>query len=152
MKKLVYIVLLFLFSCNSYRVKVKYVIDADSFYLNSGKEVRLYGCDAPEATRGHIQPFGLEATRFTRNLIQGKEVTLIIKDHDKYHREVDKVILANGDDLSELLIKAGLAWTSERYSPQEYCNEGIKAKNDRVGLWIQYNPEPPYLFRRRERK
>jgi len=123
------------------------VCDGDSFYLSNGKEVRLYGIDCPENTRGHNQPFGKEATNFTRQLIQGKEVTLIVKDKDKYNRKVCKVILANGDDLSLLLIKAGLAFTYSKYSPKSYCNEEREAKFNHVGLWIQSNPISPYQYR-----
>ena len=152
MKKYLPILLIFIVSCNSYKGKIKYVEDGDSYYLNNGREVRIFGADCPEWTKGHNQPFGDIATQFTRNLIQGKTVKLIIKDNDKYNREVDKLILANGDDLSLLLIKAGLAWTSRRYSPKEYCNEEYKAKINRVGLWAQDNPENPYFFRKRENK
>jgi micrococcal nuclease len=148
MKKYCYLLLIVFISCNSREVRIKKVVDGDSFYTSENIEIRIYGADAPENTRGHNQPFGIEATNFTRRLIEGKTVKLITKDHDKYHREVAKVILANGDDLSELLIKAGLAWASKRYSPKAYYNEEIEAKNKRVGLWVQDNPINPYNFRK----
>lgn len=147
MRKLYYILLLFFISCNVKYEKVTKVIDGDSFYTSSG-EVRIWGADCPEATRGHIQPFGFAATNFTRQLIEGKTVKLIQKDRDKYNRMVCKVILANGSDLSQILIKAGLAFTYDRFSPQSYCNEERKAKFNHVGLWIQNNPESPYQFRK----
>lgn len=147
------LILFFICSCNvRYDAKCKYVCDGDSFYLSNGKEVRLYGCDAPENTRGHNQPFGKEATNFTRQLIEGKRITLIEKGFDKYNRKVCKVILSNGSDLSLLLIKAGLAFTYSKYSPQSYCNQERIAKSNRVGLWIQNKPISPYKFRKNHKK
>lgn len=152
MKHILYISILFLLSCNAHKVVVKKVIDGDSFYLADHSEVRIYGLDCPEATRGHIQPFGIEATSFTRNLIEGKTVTIVIKDHDKYHRKVCKVILSDGNDLSQLIIKAGLAWTYSRYSPILYQNEELQAKSKRIGLWASNEPEPPFLYRKQSKQ
>lgn len=154
MKTYLSILILFLIcSCNvRYDARCKYVCDGDSFYLSNGKEVRLYGIDTPENTRGHNQPFGKEATNFTRRLIQGKKVTLIVKDVDKYNRKVCKVILSNGSDLSLLLVKAGLAFTYPKYSPQSYCNQEILAKIKGIGIWGQKNPLTPYQFRKLQKK
>jgi micrococcal nuclease len=149
MKKLLFI--LIVFSSCSHKATIVHVEDGDSFYTSSGEEIRIYGADCPEWTRRHNQPFGDVATNFTRNMIEGKTVTLEVMDHDKYHRAVCKVFLANGDDLSELLIKAGLAWTYSRYDPAIYCKEEREAKFNHVGLWIQLNPVSPYKFRRNEK-
>ncbi|MEO7048964.1 MAG: thermonuclease family protein [Ferruginibacter sp.] len=152
MKNLSLILILLISSC-SYKAKVLRCVDGDSFYIEGGKEIRIWGADCPEWTRGHNQPFGNVATKFTRQLIEGKEVTLIVKAHDRYHREVDKVILADGSDLSLLLIKAGLAFTYDKYDPQSYCNEERKAKYNHVGLWAQSGYiQSPYLFRKQFKK
>ena len=68
---------LFIISCNnSYEGKISKVIDGDSYYLANGKEIRLYGCDAPENTLGHNQAYGREATIFAVNYLEGKTVKL----------------------------------------------------------------------------
>lgn len=57
---------------------VGHVIDGDTFDLTNGKRVRLIGVDAPELGRfgNEDEPFAIEATKFVKNTIEGKEVWL----------------------------------------------------------------------------
>ncbi|MBL8013589.1 MAG: thermonuclease family protein [Candidatus Omnitrophica bacterium] len=82
---------------------IERVIDGDTFLLSNGEKVRLTGIDTPESrenTKAHkdsersgkdIQELtkqGKEATRFVRELVEGKEVRLEydVQKRDKYGR------------------------------------------------------------------
>lgn len=82
---------------------VKHVIDGDTLILNNGEHVRLIGIDSPEArdddksrrdarrNRENLDSIlakGKKASRFTRELAQGKEVRLEYdaQKRDKYGR------------------------------------------------------------------
>lgn len=76
-------------------------------------EVRLAGVDAPETRSlpcaAHREP-GLAATGFVAGLGLGA-VTLAEIEQDKYGgRVVARLFLADGRDLSALLLEEGLAW------------------------------------------
>jgi micrococcal nuclease len=70
--------------------KVAPVIDGDTVQLSNGEEVRLIGVDTPETEHPHkpVQPFGKEASAFTKQLVEGKEVRLEfdVQWRDKYRR------------------------------------------------------------------
>src|SRR2546421_5832 len=54
------------------------VIDGDTILLANHARVRLLGADSPETKHPHLppQPWGAEATEFTRAFIDGKPVRL----------------------------------------------------------------------------
>src|SRR5690348_692614 len=71
------------------------VTDGDTIkVLHNGKaeKIRLYGIDCPE--KG--QPFGTRAKQFTLATVFEKEVTVQVKDTDKYGRTVADVMLPDG--------------------------------------------------------
>ena len=139
---------LFIISCNnSYEGKISKVIDGDSYYLANGKEIRLYGCDAPENTLGHNQPYGREATFFAVNYLEGKIVKLKKMDRDKYGRDVCKVFI-NDVDFTGLIVDNGLAWVYKKYSTENMYERELIAKKKRLGLWQQNSPLAPYKFRK----
>ncbi len=79
---------LFLFSLytNKYpeTVKVKRVVDGDTFITENNRVIRLLGIDAPEKGQKCFE----EARRYLQNLIEGREVKLEYDKikHDKYGR------------------------------------------------------------------
>jgi endonuclease YncB( thermonuclease family) len=86
-------------SCQSrrgdFRGRVVGITDGDIIsVMHSGKaeKIRLNGIDCPE--RG--QPFATRAKEFTSSLAFGKEVTVKVKDKDRYGRTVADVILPDG--------------------------------------------------------
>ena len=137
-------------SC-TFKTTVKTVIDGDSFYLVNGDEVRLRFADAPEATRGHIQPFGLEAAQYTRKYLQSQEVTVKTHGRDKYNRIIADVYLSDGRYFNEMLVKAGLAYVYKKYSPAYLYNEELEAKRKRIGLWSEPSIAP-FIFRQRHKR
>jgi len=115
---------------------------------------RLYGIDAPETPKKGKsgQPYGEESTKELKKLILGQDVSIEIRDRDKYGREVC-VIRKDGKDMNLEMINRGAAWAYRKYLKPPYATEYIEAENEArgkgLGLWQQSNPEPPWNFRKR---
>ena len=125
------------------------VIDGDTIELLLIKSVkfvkiRLDGIDCPE--KG--QPYYEEATTYTSDLCLHKQVRVIKHDIDKYDRLIADIILPDGRNLSEELIRAGFAWWYRLYSDDLILKQlENEARIARRGLWVQPNPIPPWEFR-----
>lgn len=89
------------------------VTDGDTFRL-SGLDVavRVWGLDAPERK----QRGGTAATNAMRDLIDGKTLTCVERDIDRYRRVVGQCFLENGQDIAAAMIAAGVAREYCRYS------------------------------------
>ncbi len=133
----------------SFSGKVVDVIDGDTLALmRDGKEVRviLDGIDCPEPG----QAYGDAATKRTRSLAEGKQVKVAVKTTDRYKRLVVEVILPDGKSLNQELVKAGMAWWSDKYAPDDkklkaFHEEAVKEKR---GLWADEKPVAPWIYRR----
>jgi micrococcal nuclease len=108
-------------------------------------KVRLHGVDAPEAK----QPFGSRAKQFTSERVFGKDVRVVVRDHDRYGRTVG-VVSAAGKSLNADLVRAGMAWAYRRYS-ERYVGLEAEARRAKRGLWADAKPVPPWEFRASER-
>lgn len=133
-------------------VRVVRVVDGDSLVIETvhGRQmVRLWGVDCPE----HDQPFGGNATRFSRGQVLGRRVTVRIKDHDRYGRWVAIVGLPGRPSLNRQLLAQGLAWWYRRYAPTWRWGhlEGL-ARKRRLGIWSQANPVAPWIHRRQRHR
>lgn len=127
------------------------VSDGDTLrVLHSGKteKIRLNGIDCPE--KG--QPFGTKAKQFTSAMVFGKEVTIQVKDTDKYERTVADVMLPDGRVLNRELVAAGLAWWYRKYSKNESLGQlEADARTARRGLWADPKPVPPWCWRKQQK-
>jgi micrococcal nuclease len=131
--------------------KVVGISDGDTIsVLNSGvgKKVRLYGIDSPEKS----QAFGNKAKRFTADLVFGQYVDVTTLGKDRNDRIIGLVYLKkNGQCLNKELVKNGLAWVFTKYCLNEVCKNWSKfeneARNNKIGLWADVNPIPPWEFR-----
>ncbi len=129
-------------SGHSYMAHVKRVIDGDTFVLDSDERVRLIGIDTPETVhpRKEIQLFGPEASEFTKNAIEGKEVKLEF-DVDLYDRYNRLLAYVYYDDvfLNEELLLNGLAVVSTYPPNVKYVDQFLSAqnqsKNSKIGIW-----------------
>ena len=74
---------------------------------NEAAAKKISELDKPPEKR---QPFGTKAKQFTSEHAFGKDVTVIVKDTDKYGRTVAEVILPDGKNLNEELVYNGFAW------------------------------------------
>lgn len=98
------------------RVKVNRVIDGDTFeIINRGQKerVRLIGMDTPESVKPgeKAEPWGVEAGRYTKNLIENRMVRLEfdVQKQDRYGRLLAYVYLEDGTLLNARLLEEGLA-------------------------------------------
>ena len=123
------------------------VADGDTIsVLRDGRSVRvrLEGIDCPE--KG--QDFSQRAKQFTSDLTFGKEVTVDVRDVDRYGRLVARVHV-DGKDVSVDLVEAGLAWHYTRYSRDPELAKAERAgRLAKRGLRSLANPLPPWEFRR----
>ncbi len=107
-------------------------------------DVRIEGIDCPESG----QPFGGVARRFTRVAIFDQTVLVKPVTHDVHGRLVARV-MHGGKDLSDELIRNGLAW---HYT--DYSHDGAlaaaeqEARREKRGLWSDPHPIPPWVWRR----
>ncbi len=134
--------------------KVVKVADGDSITVldstNTQHRIRLQGIDAPERK----QPFGNASRKNLASLVAGKEVTVKWDKRDRYRRIVG-FVLVDGQDVNLAQVKAGMAWFY-RYYQKELSRENRKlyakveyqARTDRMGLWQDKNPIPPWEHRR----
>lgn len=143
-----------LIAVNSYEknqkgYKIIGIKDGDTFVLLlDGKEqvVRLAHIDCPEKK----QPFGNKAKQFAANLCFEKVVYLIHNStYDRNKRLIAEVILPDGTNLNKELVKNGLAWHFKKYSNnKEYAQLETEARNKKIGLWVESNPTPPWIWRK----
>lgn len=133
------------------------IIDADTVVLKSDQginyKIRLLGIDAPEIN----QVYGKEATRYLSNKVLGKNLKVLGKNKDRYHRLLGKLIL-NGNDINLDLVKNGMAWHYKFYKKSQekkdqllYSNAEIYAKVNNLGLWAKKMPMPPWQWRKKNK-
>lgn len=122
--------------------------DGDTFVvLDSTKTqriVRLAGVDAPEKK----QDYGQIAKQFTSDQVFGKVVTFQEITKDRYGRTVAFVFCVK-KNLSEELLKVGLAWHYNKYDNSKYLQslQEIAQKN-KSGLFSDPKAIPPWEFRK----
>jgi endonuclease YncB( thermonuclease family) len=136
---------------------VTYVSDGDTLWVRTAEhrklKVRLYGIDAPEVRHRDKpgQPFGREAATALRSKVRGEHVSVEVRDIDQYGRLVG-IVRFEGRDINLEMVNEGWAWAYRAYLERPYASEYIeaekKARADRLGLWKEANPQPPWEFRR----
>lgn len=134
----------------NFQGKVIAVKDGDTIevlYLNNTIKIRLAHIDCPEV-KMH-QPFGQAAKQFTSSICFGQIVTVINQGKfDRYKRLIAVVINNKNENVNKALVKAGLAWHFLKYSADSsYAQLEVIARKNKVGLWADKNPTPPWLWR-----
>lgn len=130
------------------------VIDGDTVEISPASggaffTCRLYGIDAPEPG----QPHGQEAANILRKLLALQNVDVTFKHVKSYTREVCLVKL-QGTDVGLEMVRRGHAWA---YNPNpgksvagRYGDAEKKAREKKLGLWKDKDPQPPWEFRKRK--
>ncbi|MEO7213639.1 thermonuclease family protein [Mucilaginibacter sp.] len=136
-------------SNKEYIYRVVGVKDGDTMVLLSPDHqnitVRLAEIDCPEKS----QAFGQAAKKFTSDLCFGKQVKLIGTTKDRYGRTVGLVELADGTNVNYNIVKNGYAWQYRAYSKDmALALIEQRAREQRLGLWQDANPTPPWNFRK----
>src|SRR4030095_1096225 len=138
----------FFFAPDSFSARCISVRDGDTIEVlrdNRAIRVRLEGVDCPELGQG----FSQKAKLFTSGLAFGKTVKIPPIGNDEYGRLIARVVV-DGKDVSEELLKAGLAWHFKKYNhDQDLAELERKASEDRIGLWSLSNPIAPWDPRHR---
>jgi micrococcal nuclease len=111
------------------------------------ERIRLSGIDCPE--KG--QAYGNNAKPAASELAFGKDVTIQTHDYDKYTRTLGDVILPDGMNLNQELVKQGWCWWYRKYAPGDTLLEGLAhdTREARKGLWADPQPVPPWEWRKR---
>ena len=107
------------------------VVDGDTIYLDNGEKVRLVGVNTPErGVEGYIA-----SKNFVQKLCLNKEVGLDIDDskhNDKYGRTL-AVVIVEGKNLNEMLLKEGLAeimyMPPSEFYPYDWANGDTHVAN-----------------------
>jgi len=131
------------------------VDDGDSFVARRSDgakiRVRIAGIDAPEKS----QPWAGLARQRLRALLVGREVRIVPLKTDPWGRHV-ALVEVDGKDSGLAMIEDGLAWHFTRYDRDlppplrpRYAQAESLARERRVGLWQAPEPEPPWVFRKR---
>ena len=136
--------------------RVGRVIDGDTLVLANEARIRLIGADTPETVKPNhpIEPFGPEATEFTRHFVRGGDVELVFDREriDNYGRFLAYVHV-EGQMLNEELIRAGLATAEIGFNyGQPYKKRFTEAQDEAIdarrGIWSLDRPKD-YPRRRR---
>lgn len=115
--------------------KVVGVDDGDTITVLSPekaqRKVRLAEIDAPESK----QPYGARAKEKLSALVFGKEVSVEVRDIDRYERIVGRASVG-GVDVSAEMVKEGAAWVYEKYA-QDKALFALQeqAQAGKIGLW-----------------
>lgn len=134
------------------RHTVKHVIDGDTLVLENNKHVRLIGINTPELGKhGRAQqPLAMQAKTKLEQLVTGQQIKLVVgrEKSDHYGRLLAYVILSDGRDVQEILLRQGLAFMvvispndshSKRYAEIEKL-----ARRQKLGVWADpfYQTKP----------
>jgi|SRR5688572_8073402 endonuclease YncB( thermonuclease family) len=110
------------------------------------ERIRLHGIDCPE----NEQAFGPRARQATSALIFGREITIQTHGKDKYGHTVADVLLPDGTNVNQRLVRDGWCWWHPEDAPNDLAlkQSEQEAKKEKKGLWADSDPVPPWLYRR----
>jgi endonuclease YncB( thermonuclease family) len=112
--------------------------DGDSISYK-GRDIRLYGIDAPELRQhcddkeGASYDCGTKAREALRSLIRGRTVSCRSRERDRYGRDVAVCSVA-GVELNREMVKRGWAIAYRRISTR-YVAEEDEARKAKRGIW-----------------
>lgn len=148
-KSYLFLLTFLLCSCSSEAVVIK-VYDGDSITLshqNNQHKVRLRGIDAPELK----QTYGQKSKELLKSKILNKKVQFKVFNKDRYNREIAEIWL-EGQNIGFFMVENGAAWQYTQYSTDKRLSDvQSKAKKNRIGLWQNKNPVPPWEWRKNDK-
>jgi endonuclease YncB( thermonuclease family) len=133
--------------------RVVRVADGDTVSLldrnNTQHKVRLFGIDTPEQN----QPYGNAAKKVLLDLVGQKTVGVVVVTTDSYGRKVGTLYL-DGVNINVAMVERGYAWWYQHFAPHEIklAASEQQARQQRLGLWADPDPVPPWEWRRGQRR
>ena len=110
---------------------------------NQQQKVRLAEIDAPELS----QDFGKVSREALASMVFGKTVEVVDDGKDRYGRWIGRLSV-NGIDVNRQMVATGNAWHYAAYSRDDSLAAlQSQAQAQRVGLWAQPSPQPPWEYR-----
>ena len=149
MKKVLWILVLSLLTCNiSFADNLK-IVDGDTIVLN-GEKIRFSGIDTPELKQTCILDdqevgCGIFAKMLLVKKIGNNTPECISEGKDVYKRTLAECFI-NGESLSSFLVRSGYAFAYRKYS-KKFIKDEEFAKANKLGIWamiFQY----PWDFRK----
>ncbi len=118
------------------------------------KKIRLATIDAPEFN----QPFGKKSKQSLSDLVYNKQITINSAGGDKYGRIVAEVFV-DGKNVNVEQIRRGYAWHYVYHAREQtqkqrliYAQAQEYAKANRLGIWEDKEPVPPWNYRKQDQK
>lgn len=135
-------------TCSALDGKVVGVIDGDTIDLldanNRTHRIRFAETDSPERR----QAFGQRAKHHLSQICFGKTARFTPNNQSSYDRLVGYVS-CNGVDANLKMAQDGFAWVDSRYAKTPSLIQAVEnAKRQKIGLWSDPNPIPPWMWRR----
>lgn len=131
-----------------YQGVVSHVTDGDTVWVRPQaggppQQIRIEGIDAPEI----CQSFGRESRDALAQRALHRQVTVITRGEDDYRRIVARLHLGR-EDVGKWMVSHGYAWSYRfRRDLGPYRRDEAKAREQRLGLWREGQPEVPRDFR-----
>jgi endonuclease YncB( thermonuclease family) len=130
-----------------FQARVVMVHEGDRITIYHGGRnqiVFLQDIDCPELK----QPYGKQAKRAATAYLGGREVIVRGLKPDAHGRTTAEILLADGRNVGQELLKEGLAWWKRSGSGDrslEQLEELARASGK--GLWAEPNPVPPWKWK-----
>lgn len=134
--------------------KVIRIVDGDTMEVLYGElpvMIRLAHIDCPE--KRSKQPFGKAAKKALSDLCFGQEVTVATGNKkDRSGRLIAEIINENGLNVNQEMVRLGMAWHFKKYSDSQiYADLENQARKDKIGLWQNPTPIPPWKWRKHKK-
>ncbi len=133
---------------NTHLWKVVGVHDGDTVTCidenNQQQKIRLAEIDAPEVS----QDFGKVSREALAGMVFGKTIEVVDDGKDRYGRWIGRLYV-DGLDVNRQMVATGMAWHYAAYSKDSSLAAlQSQAQAQRLGLWSQPNPMPPWDYRK----
>lgn len=128
------------------------VFDGDTIEIKDAADdlhrIRLEGIDAPE--RG--QAYSARSRQALADLVFSKRVTAVTSGLDNYDRHLAHIY--TGETwVNREMVRKGMAWHYKYFNKDSrLANSEVYARANRLGLWADPSPVPPWVFRQKQAK
>jgi len=122
------------------------VIDGDTVEIH-GTRIRIFGIDAPESDQlcrneeSELYRCGQKASNALFDFIARRPLECVEVDRDRYNRSV-AVCSVGATDITDWLVRNGLALDWPQYSKGDYADAQAEAKREQRGMWGGSFKEP----------